>query len=480
MTQDNAALRAAASAAHTFKLLSAGRLIEAPSSFPVIDPATEAVVAQAPACTPELLDATVAAARSAFDGWRATPIETRREKLELLSARIKDNADELALLLTREQGRPLAMARGEVLNCVRWCQTVAKMELPVTERTDKAGLTWVTRRVPLGVVAAIAAWNFPLLLATMKLAPALLAGNTVIVKPSPFTPLTTLRLGELAQDIFPAGVLNVLSGGDELGPLLSSHPGIAKVSFTGSTATGRRVMASAAPTLKHITLELGGNDAAIVMPDVDVAKTAKRLFMGAFLNSGQVCIAAKRIYVHEAIYDEFAKAFVAAVQAAPVGSGLDERTVLGPVQNKLQFERVKNLIADTRAAGHRFLTGGEVPEGTGYFIPPAVVDNPPHDSRVVREEPFGPIVPLLRFSDVDEVVRRANDSEFGLAGSVWSADVEQAKAIGARLECGTVCINSASMLDPQAPFAGHKQSGLGVENGIDGLLEFTNAQTMVA
>ncbi len=340
-------------------------------------------------------------------------------------------------------------------------------------------MNWTTRRVPLGVVAAIAPWNFPLMLACWKLAPALMAGNTVVIKPSPFTPLATLRMGELAADLFPAGVLNVLCGGDGLGPLLTAHTGIAKVAFTGSTATGRRVMAAAAPTLKHVTLELGGNDAAIVMPDVDPVKTARKLFMGAFLNSGQVCIAAKRIYVHESIYDAFAQAFAAAAKATPMGPGTQEGVVLGPVQNRPQYERVKELIEATREAGHSFLAGGEVPEGPGYFIPPTVVDNPPDDSRIVVEEPFGPIVPLLRFSDVDDVVRRANDSEFGLGASVWSNDLEQARAIGVRLETGTVWINSVQLLDPHAPFAGRKQSGIGVENGIEGLLEYTAIQTTV-
>lgn len=463
----------------TIRPLSNGQLLDLPATLPVLDPATEEVIARVPDCTRELLDATVQAAQSAFDGWSRTPIEDRRARLEALGARIKEHADELALLLTREQGRPLAMAKAEVLGCVHWLRSVAKMSLPVTERTDPAGVNWSTRRVPLGVVAAIAPWNFPLTLAVWKLAPALLAGNTVILKPSPFTPLATLRVGELAADLFPAGVLNVLCGGDALGPWMSAHAGIAKVAFTGSTATGRRVMAAAAPTLKHLTLELGGNDAAIVMPDVDVVKTARKLFMGAFLNSGQVCIAAKRIYVHEAIYDAFAQAFAAAAMAAPMGPGTQEGVMLGPVQNRPQYERVKDLIAATHAAGHRFLAGGELPGGPGYFIPPAVVDNPPDDARVVVEEPFGPIVPLLRFSAVDEVVRRANDSEFGLGGSVWSNDLAQARAIGARLEVGTVWINSVHLLDPQSPFAGRKQSGIGVENGIEGLLEFTTPQTMV-
>ena len=464
----------------TFRALCNGDLLDRPATLAVINPADEQVIAHVPDCTPELLDATVAAAQSAFLAWAATPLPTRAERLLALAQRIKEHADELALLLTREQGRPLALAKSEVLGCVHWIRSVAAMELPVTERSDKAGVSWTTRRVPLGVVAAIAPWNFPLSLAVWKLAPALLAGNTVILKPSPFTPLTTLRLGELAADLFPAGVLNMLSGGDALGPMLTAHPGIAKVAFTGSTATGRRVMASAAATLKHLTLELGGNDPAIVMPDVDVAKCARRLFMGAFLNSGQVCIAAKRIYVHEAIYDAFAAAFVAAAEAAKVGNGMDEGVTLGPVQNRLQYERVKDLIAATREAGHRFLTGGEITERAGYFIPPTVVDNPPDDARVVVEEPFGPIVPLLRFKEVDEVIARANDSEFGLGASVWSADAAQAKAIGARLEAGTVWINTIQLLDPQTPFAGRKQSGLGIENGIEGLLEFTAIQTFVS
>ncbi|MGJ7509818.1 aldehyde dehydrogenase family protein [Variovorax sp. GT1P44] len=463
----------------TFRPLSNGQLLDLPATLPVLDPATEETIAHVPDCSHELLDATVRAASAAFEAWRAEPIEQRRERLEALGGRIKEHADELALLLTREQGRPLALAKAEVLGCVHWLRSVAKMALPVAERTDPAGVSWSTRRVPLGVVAAIAPWNFPLTLAVWKLAPALLAGNTVVLKPSPFTPLATLRMGELAADLFPAGVFNVLCGGDALGPWMTAHPGVAKVAFTGSTATGRRVMASAAPTLKHLTLELGGNDAAIVMPDVDVVKTARKLFMGAFLNSGQVCIAAKRIYVHDAIYDAFAQAFAAAAKATPMGPGTQEGVMLGPVQNRPQYERVKELIAATRAAGHRFLAGGEVPEGPGYFIPPTVVDNPPDDARIVVQEPFGPIVPLLRFSDVDEVVRRANDSEFGLGGSVWSNDIAQARAIGARLEVGTVWINSVHLLDPLSPFAGRKQSGVGVENGVEGLLEFTTTQTMV-
>ncbi|SFM18370.1 aldehyde dehydrogenase family protein [Variovorax sp. OV329] len=461
-----------------YRLLSDGRLLQTAGTLAVLDPATEQPVGQAPDCPPELLDATVLAGQAAFPAWAARPLAERAACLVALGKAVEANADPLARLLTAEQGRPLAMARQEVLTCVHWCRQVARMEQPVAEHTDPAGVRWETRRVPLGVVAAVVPWNFPLMIAVIKLAPALLAGNTVIVKPSPFTPLATLRLGELAAGIFPAGVLNVLSGGDALGPQLTAHAGIAKVSFTGSTATGRRVMASAASTLKRLTLELGGNDAAIVLPDVDVPRVAKKLFMGAFLNSGQICIAAKRIYVHESVYEAFAQAFAAIAGAAKVGPGADERSLIGPVQNRPQYERVKELVEATRAAGHRFIAGGELPAGPGYFIPPTVVDNPPDDARVVVEEPFGPIVPLLRYADVDEAVRRANASEWGLGASVWSQDVAQARAIAGRLQVGTVWINTIHLLNPHAPFAGRKQSGLGVENGVEGLMEFSAPQTL--
>ncbi|MDM0015256.1 aldehyde dehydrogenase family protein [Variovorax sp. J22P168] len=462
-----------------YRMLSNGRLLDLPATLPVLDPATEKEIARVPDCTAELLDATVQAARSAFPGWRDTPYAQRAERLLALAARIKAHADELALLITQEQGRPLPMAKAEVSTTVHWLRGTAQLVLPMTERIDAQGVRWTTRRVPLGVVAAIAPWNFPLTLAAMKLGPALLAGNTLILKPSPFTPLATLRLGELAADLFPPGVLNVLTGGDALGPMITAHPGIAKVGFTGSTATGRRVMASAAPTLKHLTLELGGNDAAVVLPDADPVKTARRLFMGAFLNSGQVCIAAKRIYVHESIYDRFATAFAEAARATRMGPGTEEGVTIGPIQNRQQYERVKSLIEDCRASGHRFLAGGDIPAGPGYFIPPTVLDNPPEDSRIVQEEPFGPVVPLLRYASVDEAVQRANATEYGLGALVWSNDVEAARAVAARLEAGTVWINALHLLDPQVPFAGRKQSGLGVENGVEGLLAYTAVQTLV-
>jgi acyl-CoA reductase-like NAD-dependent aldehyde dehydrogenase len=321
-------------------------------------------------------------------------------------------------------------------------------------------------------------WNFPVLLAIWKIGAALLTGNTMVLKPSPYTPLTALRLGELLRETLPPGVLNIVSGGDALGPRMSSHPGLDKISFTGSTATGRKVMESAAASLKRLTLELGGNDAAIVLDDANVAEIAEPLFWAAFTNSGQVCVATKRLYVHDAVYDELLAALGEIAARVNVGDGAQQGTKIGPVQNRAQFERVKGIIANSRASGHRFAAGGEVADGQGYFVPVTLVDNPPESSRVVQEEAFGPVLPVLRYSDLDEVIARANASEDGLGGSVWTSDPARGADVAVRLETGTVWINSAQGLLPFAAFAGHKQSGFGVENGVEGLMEFTVPQTI--
>jgi len=311
-----------------------------------------------------------------------------------------------------------------------------------------------------------------------KLAPALLAGNTVVLKPSPFTPLTTLKIGEILRDVLPPGVLNIVTGGDALGPWMTSHPGIDKVSFTGSTQTGRKVMESAASTLKRVTLELGGNDAAIVMPDVDVAAVAEQLFWAAFRNTGQICIATKRMYVHKDIYEPLKEALVAYAVTVKMGDGAEQGTQMGPIQNKLQYARVLDLIADAKAKGYKFLIGGETSTAPGYFVPVTIIDNPPEDSRIVQEEQFGPVLPLLKFDDLDEVIGRANASDYGLGGSVWSADEDKALEIASRLATGTVWINESQHLSPLAAFGGHKQSGVGVEGALEGLLEYTNTQTV--
>lgn len=445
----------------------------------VINPATEEVIARVPDCEKVQLDAAVDSAARAFQTWKARPITERKAVLEAIAQQIEANFENLGKLMTREQGKPLPEAKGEVQRSAMWFRETTKRELPVTLHRDESGRKSESRHVPLGVVGAITPWNFPVALGVWKIAPALLTGNTVVWKPSPFTPLCALKIGELLRKVVPPGVLNVVSGGDRLGPWVTEHPRIQKVAFTGSTATGRRVMQSAASSLKRLTLELGGNDAAIVLPDVDVKATAEKIFWGAFRNSAQVCIAAKRVYIHERIYDEFSRVLVDFSKTVKVGNGLEEGTKLGPIQNKPQYQRVKNLVEEAKANGLKFLTGSDSLAGKGYFVPVTIIDNPPENSRVVKEEAFGPVLPLLKFKDIPDVVRRANDSDYGLAASVWSTNIEEAKKVAEQLECGTVWINCIQVLSPHVAFGGHKQSGLGVEHSLDGLLEYTNIQTIV-
>ncbi len=463
-----------------FSMCINGRLVKSSERIEVLNPATEELIARAPDCTHGELDSAVSAAHTAFLNWRTLPPVSRKEALLAIAARIEENTDQLMALLTREQGKPHPEAKAEILRSALWFREIARKDLPVSVHIDENGRHYESHHVPLGVVGAITPWNFPLLLAAWKIAPALLAGNTVVWKPSPYTPLCALKIGELLRDVLPPGVLNVISGGDRLGPWLTGHPGISKIAFTGSTSTGRSVMQSAATNLKRVTLELGGNDPAIVLPDIDIPTTAEKVFWLAFRNSGQFCIAAKRVYVHEEIYGPFSQALVDYARKVKVGNGAEEGTKLGPIQNRMQFAKVIDLIASAKKAGLRFLLGGEPQDGQGYFVPVTIIDNPPDDSRVVVEEAFGPVLPLLKFRDIDDVIRRANHSDYGLGASVWSRDVEKAKAIAQQLECGNVWINSVQWLSPHAAYGGHKQSGIGVEHALEGLLEYTNIQTIVS
>jgi acyl-CoA reductase-like NAD-dependent aldehyde dehydrogenase len=319
------------------------------------------------------------------------------------------------------------------------------------------------------VVGIITPWNAPINLAAGPLTSALYTGNTVVLKPSPYTPLSTLRLGELVRDIFPPGVLNVLAGDDDCGQWMTEHPGIDKISFTGSVATGKRVMASAAGNLKRITLELGGNDPAIVLDDVDVQAIAPKLFFAATVNSGQVCMAIKRIYAHASIYAALCAALAAEARKVVLGDGLEAGTQMGPIQNRRQYERVVGILEDTKRRGARILAGGQLPEREGYFIPPTIVADVPEDSRLVQEEQFGPIVPVLEFSDVEDAIRRANDTRYGLSASVWSTNEARAAAIAARLEVGTAWVNQHRATSPLVPFGGAKESGMGRQYSALGL-----------
>ena len=448
------------------------------ATFDVLNPATEALVAKAPDATREQLDAAVAAARAAFPGWAATPIEQRRAALTALGDAVLANVDGLKRLLTAEQGKPHGDAAMEIGGAGMWLKGAALLNLPVTVNEDSADRYSETRHVPIGVVGAIAPWNFPMILAMFKVGPALLAGNTMVLKPSPFTPLTTLKFGELAAQILPPGVLNIITGGDALGPWMTEHPGIDKVSFTGSTATGRRVMQSASATLKRVTLELGGNDPAIVLPDVDVEKVAEELFWAAFRNNGQICIATKRMYVHKDIYESLKTALVAYAKTVKIGDGAEQGTQIGPINNRPQYDRVLELIQDAKDRGYDFLIGGEAADVPGYFVPVTIIDNPPEDSRIVQEEQFGPVLPLIKFDDIDDVIGKANASDYGLGASVWGADEDRALAVAERIASGTVWINETQHLTPFAAFGGMKQSGIGVEGGQEGLLEYTQPQTI--
>ena len=463
----------------TYANLINGEMVTSEATIDVLNPATEEVIAKVPACGKDELDRAVDAARAAFKSWRKTTPEERQKVVLGIAAAIKDNADELFRLLTSEQGKPHAQAQQEIYGAAGLAKAQAGLTLDDVVNQDDDTRLSRTRRVPVGVVGGIVPWNFPIMMAIQKIVPALVAGCTIVLKPSPFTPLTTLRIAELIKDVVPKGAVNIITGEDSLGPLITEHPGIDKITFTGSTATGKKIMEGAARDLKRITLELGGNDASIVLPDADVEKVAEQLFWSSFSNAGQVCIAAKRIYIHEDIYDDLSKAIADYAKGVTVGDGSQQGTGVGPIQNRKQFERVCELIQDAKDNGYNFLTGGDTdPSGTGYYVPITILDNPPEDARIVAEEQFGPVMPLMKFSSVDEAIARANASEYGLAGAIWSKDTDAAVEIAEQLETGTVWINEFMHLSPFAPFGGHKQSGFGAEYGIDGLKEFTYPQVI--
>jgi acyl-CoA reductase-like NAD-dependent aldehyde dehydrogenase len=333
------------------------------------------------------------------------------------------------------------------------------------------------RRKPLGVVGCIIPWNFPVMLMAFKVPAALLAGNTVIVKPAPTTPLTALKLGEIIKDLAPPGVINIIADANDLGGAMTAHPDIRKISFTGSTETGKKVMASAADALKRISLELGGNDALIVLDDVDPKEAAPKVFGAAMQNAGQVCIAAKRIYVHESIYDAMCDELAALARDWIVGDGLEQGTQMGPLQNKQQFDKVMGFIESARKDG-KVIAGGGRKGDKGYFIQPTVVRDIEDGTKLVDEEQFGPVMPVIKYSDPAEAVARANASIYGLGGSIWAKDTEKAWNLAEKMESGSVWVNKHADLQPHLPFGGSKFSGVGVELGEEGLNEFTQVQVL--
>ncbi|MFE5708484.1 aldehyde dehydrogenase family protein [Rhodococcus koreensis] len=462
-----------------FPMTIGGDPVTTADTAPVYNPATKEIIARVPVASRGDLDAAVVAAKTAFVTWSATALEERQAIVAAIGDRLEAHAEDFLALLTAEQGKPRPMAEWEVYGSVAWFREIATQSLDEEILVDDSERRVISRHTPLGVVGAIVPWNFPILLAVWKIAPALVAGNTIIVKPSPFTPLCDLKLVELVQDLLPSGVLSAVSGDDDLGKWMTAHPDIAKIAFTGSTETGRHVMSSAAGTLKRITLELGGNDPAIVLGDVDPVKVAPQIFWAAFQNNAQFCNAAKRIYIHDSVYDAVRDELVKYARTVKVGNGADGDTQLGPIQNLQQYEKVGEYFDDCAANGYTFALGGRIdPNADGWFVPVTLVDNPPEDSRLVTEEPFGPILPLLRWTDEADVIARANDTIWGLGATVWGQDLEAIERIGRRLEAGTVWLNEVHQYSPHQVFGGHKQSGIGAENSLHGLAEYTNNQTI--
>ncbi len=458
-----------------FKLLIDGKLVDGHATLDVIEPSTGKVFAKCARADEAQLDQAVAAAKRAFPAWSALSHSERQATIEKLADAMEARHDEFCNLLTREQGKPLAQAGFEIGGSVAALRYFAAQDLPMETIRDNAIEKILEQRIPLGVVAAITPWNFPVILLMLKLAPALSVGNTVVAKPAPSTPLTTALFGEIAADILPPGVLNIIIDANDLGAHLTNHPDVAKVSFTGSTATGKRVMASAAGTLKRLTLELGGNDAAIILDDADVKTIAPKVFDAAMLNSGQVCLAVKRVYAPRAMVDELCAEFSRLGKEAVVDDGLNQGAQIGPLQNRQQYEKVLEIIAEAKQQGS-VVVGGEPSGREGYFIAPTVIRDLPDDARLVREEQFGPVFPVLAYDSLDDVIDRANDSEFGLGGTIWTSNPDRGIEVAKRIQSGTIWVNKHLDMPFDVPFGGAKQSGMGREQGIDGMKEFTQGK----
>ncbi|NTF45311.1 aldehyde dehydrogenase family protein [Rhizobium rhizogenes] len=465
-----------------YTLLIGGEPVATSHHAPVANPSNGDTVGYMPLGSEADLDQAVAAAAKAFKTWSQVSNEERAGACRAMAEKINEHAEELAQILTREQGKPLngLGSRFEIGAALAWTRHTAELDLPVEILQDDSEGRVELHRKPVGVVGSITPWNWPVMIACWHIVPAVRAGNTVVIKPSPLTPLSTIRLVEIMNEVLPVGVVNVITGENSIGAALSAHPGIAKMTFTGSTETGKKVMASAVATLKRLTLELGGNDAGIVLPDADPKAIVEGLFWGAFINNGQTCAALKRLYVHDSIYEEVCQGLADYTAKIVVGDGLDDASILGPVQNEMQFNKLRELVDDARAHGGRILTGGAPMDRPGYFYPITLVADVDHGVRLVDEEQFGPALPIIRYSDIDEVIARANQNPAGLGGSVWSADVEKAKHYAMQLECGSVWINKHGTIQPNAPFGGVKQSGIGVEFGAEGLKEFTTIQTVLS
>lgn len=463
-----------------------GRSVPAAATFESKNPANGEVLGLVPSSSREQVQQAVAAAKAAQPAWAARPDAERKAILMKVAEVLKANAEHLATWVTREQGKPLGGvgpdqvpgARFELWGCEVWTQVPASLDLPVEVVFEDETRRDEVHRKPFGVVAAIAPWNWPLLIAIWQIVPSLRAGNTVVIKPSEYTSIGTLEMVRLMAELLPPGVLNTVSGGGEVGAWLVENPDVDKIMFTGSSATGSKIAAVAARTLTPTTMELGGNDAAIVLPDADPKAMAMGLFWGAFLNMGQTCACAKRLYVHESLHDAVVAELKALAEAMPMGDGLQPGVAMGPIQNRMQFDKVSRLVEEAKTAGATVVCGGQPRGGAGYFYPLTLVTNIADGASLVEEEQFGPVLPIIKYRDVEDAIASANRLDAGLGASVWSTNVENAKAVASRIQAGTVWINQHGAIHPMVPFGGIKGSGWGVEFGVEGLKAVTQPQVI--
>jgi acyl-CoA reductase-like NAD-dependent aldehyde dehydrogenase len=439
----------------------------------VIDPSTGEVFQKSPAATDAEVDLAVAASRRAQPAWAALSWEEREQYLNRLADALEANKQWLGTLQTMEQGMAVGGSIFTVSYTAQCLRIFGALRVPDRVLIDTPVQKVVEQWKPLGVVAAIAPWNGPILLGMQKVATALICGNTVVLKPSEMTPLGTLEIGRIARDILPPGVFNVLGGGRTVGQAMVAHSGFNKVSFTGSTATGVAIAKQSGAYLRPVILELGGNDAAILLDDGCIDDMVEAVVRTGLANRGQFCGGVKRTYVPTALYDEVCAKLVAAVETIKLGSGFDPQAKMGPIQNKAQFDKICDYVEDAKAAGGRVLTGGAPLPGKGYYYPPTIIADLKAGVRLVDEEQFGPLMPVLAYDDLDTVIAAVNTGIYGLTASIWTADLERGAEVASRLEVGTGFVNEHGMLSPQIPFPLIKASGMGVDyadHGIKGAM----------
>ena len=455
-----------------------GKDVLSTHTFEVKNPATGELLGHAPISTEAQVKEAITSAKRAQAGWAAKSDEERKAILMQVAQVLTDNTEYLAKWITQEQGKPMAGpgAMFEMQACVGWTQVPASLDLPVEVVFEDDTRRDEMHRKPIGVIGAIAPWNWPLMIAIWQIIPSLRAGNTVVLKPSEYTTIGTLEMIRLMNTVLPAGVLNSISGDGKVGSLLVESQDVDKVMFTGSASTAKKIIKASGGNMARLTLECGGNDPAIILPGTDVASKAGDLFWGAFINMGQTCACAKRLYVHEDDYDNVVQTLDSIAGQMPMGNGMEEGIVLGPVQNKMQFDKVNDLVEDAKANGATVIRGGSPIEGNGYFYPITLLGNVDNGNRIVDEEQFGPVLPIIKYKTVEEAIQKANDTETGLGGSVWSDDLAEAAKVASRIETGTVWINQHGAIHPMVPFGGVKESGYGVEFGVEGLKAVTQPQ----